>query len=94
MKTLRVLLACAVLACHPLYAKPIAVSADGLVLLTDEPCALQEVTNLPGKALWTENGKTTEGCYGVKFGVVISYWSVDKTVALIPLSVFRKVTDL
>lgn len=54
-------------------------------------CVLKEITNLPHKATWTEKGKVTEGCFGIQRGLVILYFA-DKTVVVIPASMFVRVT--
>ena len=77
------------------YAGPMAqtVTNDGAkIVLTDEPCALKEVTNLKYRATWTEKGKVFQGCYAVHpFGVVVAYFT-DGAVALMPIDAFTKVT--
>ena len=47
------------------HAQPLAVAGDASVkvTLTDEPCALREVVNLPQRATWTEGGRMIEGCW-------------------------------
>jgi len=44
-------------------AKFYAEADGGRVVLFDDKCRLPEVSNLPFKAEWTENGKTFEGCW-------------------------------
>ena len=63
------------------------------ITLYDEPCRLDAVKNLKFRAVWTEGGQDVEGCAGARpdAGVVIAYFA-DKTVALIPMEVFRRVT--
>lgn len=80
------------------YAGPMAqtIADDGAkIVLTDEPCQLKAISNLKYRATWTEkNGKLHEGCYAVHpYGVIVAYFS-DKTVALMPLDVFTKVTGV
>lgn len=72
-------------------ASVIAMASDGgvVVSLTDEPCALPTVTNLPLRATWLEKGKVTEGCYGLANGIIMSYWG-DLTVTAVPVEAFRK----
>lgn len=61
------------------------------VTLYTEPCTLKAITNLPQKAVWTEEGKQFEGCWApTQFDVVITYWD-DSTVALTPFAAFVKV---
>lgn len=91
MKILTLLLLLPALA----FAKPVAIAeSDGIVItLTDERCAVAEVTNLPYRATWLENGKTVEGCWGVAHQIVMSYWT-DKTVAILPAGAFNKALEI
>jgi hypothetical protein len=82
-----------------LLAEPIfAAETEGVrIVLYDEPCKFtQAVANLPYRATWTEKGKTYEGCFAPNrnAGVVVAYFSEDKSVAAIPMDVFRKVTGI
>lgn len=85
------------LTCWPaaVLATPIfSADADGArIVLTDEPCALDAVTNLKYRATWTEKGKTFEGCWAPRtdMGVVIAYWS-DKTAVAMPIQAFTRVS--
>ena len=76
------------------YSAPIyqATSEGITVVLTDEPCKFHEVVDLPRRALWTENGKTFEGCWGAHpaFPIVLAYFS-DKSVVALPKEMFTKV---
>lgn len=85
-----------VLAMLPIYGRAEAMyraESDGVIVtLTDEPCALASVKNLPHRSTWQEKGKTYEGCWGGHpLGVVVAYWD-DLTVALIPLQSLVRVT--
>jgi len=82
-------------------AQPLFVAdfESGKVMLTDEPCGLQAVTNAPKRVTWLEpNGKTVEGCYGLyklrlTFGyvdIIIGYFA-DLTLQVLPLSAFKTV---
>ncbi len=76
----------------PAEAKQIASAGDGSVTigLTDELCTLGVVTNLPLRATWLEKGVTIEGCYGTHpYGVIVVYWA-DKTISIVPISMFRR----
>lgn len=67
--------------------------ADGArIVLTDEACRLQAVSNLKRRATWTEKGETFEGCYGLHegTGLILAYFS-DKTVVILPPQIFSKV---
>jgi hypothetical protein len=82
--------------CAPsiVFATPMfATTSEGITItLTDEPCALDAVSNLKYRATWVEKEKTFEGCWAPhrEMGVVIAYFD-DKTVALIPVQAFQKV---
>ena len=90
----------ALLATNVATAKPVAVFVDSAgtkVFLFDDKCALEDkVTNLPYKVTWEEKGKVFEGCAGpVSWGpVVMMFFPEDKTVAVLPVSVFEKVSSL
>lgn len=92
-------LAAVLTAALPVKAAPVFVAeAEGgvRIVLTDEPCALKaSVANLPFRATWTEKGTVFEGCFWTNpaIGVVMAYFT-DKTVAAIPIPVFRKVHAL
>lgn len=79
-------------------AKPIAMLTDesGVsITVFDEKCALAAVSNLPGRATWTEKGKTFEGCVGVTpFGVLTFYFEGDKSVVIIPIQAFDLVKEI
>jgi hypothetical protein len=79
------------------YAEPLfSASAEGAVItLTNEPCALKAIGNLPFKATWVEKDKTFEGCWGARpdAGYVLAYFD-DRTVALIPIQAFKKVVGV
>lgn len=78
--------------CTDLVAAPVAVGVhEGIrVVLTDEPCALVAVSNLPRRATWEEGGKTHEGCWGAMQGVVAAYFT-DRSVAVMPVELFVRV---
>lgn len=84
----------------PLNANADAVfearDGDIRVVLHDTPCELSEVSNLPRKAVWHENGKTVEGCWGPRpdLGLVVMFFASDKTVGLAPMQAFRRVTGV
>lgn len=71
-----------------------AQAGDVRIILTDEPCALPAITNLPLRATWTENGKVSQGCFAVRpeAGVVVLYFD-DKTAVAIPIDLFKRVTS-
>lgn len=79
------------------HAKPLyeAKSQGTSIVLYDETCALPAVTNLVLRAVWVQDGKSYEGCWGATppLGVVMAYFS-DKTVAAIPISAFERVVGI
>jgi hypothetical protein len=64
------------------------------ITLTDEPCKLKAVSNLPYRAHWREQGRVYEGCFQVNpQGFVVAYFD-DRSVALIPVQHFRRAEAL
>jgi len=78
-------------------AAVVAQSSAGTVrvILTDEPCKLPVVTNLPFRAQWLEGKEKFEGCWAPSSAapVVMAYFD-DKTVAVIPMQFFQEVQSL
>lgn len=76
------------------YAEPVyEAKGDGVrVVVYTEDCALKEVSNLPRRATWTENGKTHEGCAGLHPMGLAMFYFADKTVVAIPMSQFARIT--
>jgi hypothetical protein len=71
-------------------------TADGVeIYLHNEKCAVKEISNLPNRATWVENGKTTEGCFGghPDYPVVIFYFA-DRTAVILHKQAFSKVTGV
>ena len=80
------------------HAEPVMQTSEGgvTVQLWTDACALQkQISNLPYKATWHENGKVIEGCWGARpdAGVVIFYFA-DKTVGMAPIQAFVKVVGV
>ena len=68
--------------------------AEGIkIVLTDEDCRLPAVSNLPKRATWHEKGKVFEGCFGAHpmFPVIMGYFA-DKTVVVLPVEMFTRVS--
>jgi hypothetical protein len=63
------------------------------ITLHDDKCALPAVANLGRKATWDEKGKTFEGCWGghPQFPVLMFYFA-DRTVVIVPVEMFKKLT--
>lgn len=83
---------------YEVYAEPVLEATEGgvrVVLHTDK-CALNEVSNLPFKAVWHENGKQVEGCWAPHppLGIVAMFFAADKSVGIAPMSAFRKVVSI
>lgn len=82
--------------CTPAHADALFETTQGnirLVVYSDK-CGLNEITNLPLKAIWYQDGKEIEGCVGARddLGVAVAYFA-DKTIAVLPLFVFRRLTS-
>ena len=71
-------------------AQPIAVvSGSGTTItLTDEPCAIEAVSNLPKRATWVDTKGKFEGCWGSQGPVVLAYFE-DKSVVAIPAAILK-----
>jgi hypothetical protein len=85
---------------------PAAVLADPIfqtspeagvkVVLYTEPCKLSsQVTNLPYRATWEENGKVDEGCFGVDDArSLVRLYFADKTVVAAYKQEFVRITGI
>jgi hypothetical protein len=77
-----------------LHADPLfSATAEGVTItLTDEPCAVKEIANLPYRATWVEKDKTFQWCWGPyrELSIVLAYFD-DRTIAVIPVQAFVKV---
>lgn len=74
-------------------AEAIASASQGTVTvtLTNEPCKLDAVKNLPYRAEWRDGAKVFQGCFNVWPGGYILAYFDDRTAALIPVQEFRPV---
>jgi hypothetical protein len=71
------------------------VETNGVrVVLTNEPCKLTSVTNLPYRSTWTEHGKTIEGCFGMFGNQMVGFYFEDKSVAVIPARAFSRLSGV
>lgn len=73
-----------------------SAEAGGIrITLYSEHCKLtDQVSNLPYRATWTEEGKTVEGCVGLDPQLrLFRFWFADKSVVAIPMQVFNRVTE-
>jgi hypothetical protein len=90
--------ALAVLFCFPSMALAkglyVAEVSNVRIILTDEPCELKVVSNLPLKATWTQDGKVFTGCWGVMGQIVMGYFVEDRSIAAIPVQVFQKLQEV
>lgn len=80
----------------PANAAPVALMSDGQVTitLTDEPCKLPAVSNLQHRATWVEKGKTYQGCWGISPFNLVMIYSDDRSVAVVPVSLFSRATGV
>lgn len=62
------------------------------ITLLNDKCDLKEVSNLPYKATWIEDGRTYKGCWAANQGFVVGFFVDDKSVAVMPMRIFTKVT--
>ena len=87
---------CLLLASFSAHAGPLAEAAAGGIQITlhSEKCAQVAVTNLPGRATWTEGGRVSEGCFAIdrNNGLIVLYFD-DRTVVAVPLAAFQKVSE-
>lgn len=70
----------------------VATTETGTVVtLTDEPCTIPVVKNLPLRATWSDRSGTFEGCYGSSYGgrLVLMYFD-DLHVMGLTSDVFRR----
>ena len=80
----------------PAHAADIAIAQTDkfTVTLMDEPCRLTNlISNLPLRANWKSADGSFEGCWG-GWGNVLALYFDDRTVALLPVTAFRKVTGI
>jgi hypothetical protein len=98
MKYLLILAALLLLVPMPAKSEPqYRATVQGVVItLHSEKCELAEVSNLPRRATWLENGKTFEGCFGYveQLQLLMFFFKDDKTVAGMPAGVFSRVTGV
>jgi hypothetical protein len=77
------------------FADPLfAFEKDGIrVVLTNDKCALSEVSNLPYRATWEEKGQTFEGCWSPSFDRqrVNAFFVSDRSVVSFPPQMFSRV---
>lgn len=82
---------------QPALSETIAIAqSHGVTLsLTDEPCALDGVSNLKLRAVWQEAKGSFEGCWGSQLegNLVVLYFS-DKSVMGVPGPVFKTPNSL
>ncbi len=84
--------------CWPsiVLSEPLFQTQSETVKLTlhSEACTIKEVTNLPRRATWEEDGKVIEGCWQVFGNVIGFYFLDDKTVGVAPIGAFKRVTGV
>lgn len=77
------------------FAKPVMRLTNGPVTITlyDDKKSCQQAMNLPRKAVWLENGKEVQGCWGLNPIGVVMFWFEDKTVASAPAQAFTEIIE-
>lgn len=81
----------------PALSEPIAIAQYGraTVILTDEPCELDNVSNFRLRATWTTTAGETEGCWGLHQNTeIVSIYLKDRRVVAIPGHLFKEPTLL
>ena len=78
------------------YGRPLALTQkDGITItITDEAAKCEAVPQFEYRIIWQEPGKTYEGCFGINNTFIIAYFPQDKSVALIPMSVFQILKEM
>lgn len=78
------------------WAEPVAVASGNGITITihTDPCKSEGVKNLPKRATWKEAGGEVEGCYGVAGGQIVMMYFDDKTVAVLPVQLFKRVNGV
>lgn len=79
-------------------AAPLVQATDDAgvtVTLTDEPCKLTSIANMPYRATWRGPKRLMEGCFSVvpEVGLVVMFFD-DKTVKLAAVSAFKPLERL
>ena len=64
------------------------------ITLTDEHCSIPAIDPQYYRATWEEHGKTTEGCWSVNGLRIVVLYFVDKTLAAMPVGMFKKLEEL
>jgi|SRR6185503_2567929 len=83
---MRLVAALLLFVCLSAHAEPLfQTEGNGIrIVLYSDDCKLKDqITNLPRRAVWTEGGKDTEGCWAPnqQLGVVVM-WFADKTTGV------------
>ena len=68
-------------------------SENVTITLYDDKKSCPHAANLPRKAVWIENNKETEGCWGLSQFGVIFFWFEDKTVTGAPANQFKRISE-
>ena len=83
---------------HPVKAAPVAQATGPggeVITITDEPCKLASIVDLPYRATWKEKGKTFEGCAAPHpSGLVVMYFKEDRSIALVPVRMFQPLSSM
>lgn len=83
-------LACLLSAPAPAEAGVIGAARqdDVVILLTDEPCAVEAVGNLPWRVILQRQGASVDGCYAINGPLVVGYFA-DRRVLLMWGAAFK-----
>lgn len=83
-------LVCLLISPAPAEAGVIATARqnDVVILLTDEPCAVEAVGNLPWRVILQRQGSAVEGCYAINGPLVVGYFA-DRRVLLMWGAAFK-----
>src|SRR4051812_47349178 len=77
------------------FAEPIyQYEGSGVVIvLHDEECEIEAVTNLAGRLTWTQDEETIEACWGVDTVMaLVLVFRGDGAVLALPVQVFKRLT--
>jgi hypothetical protein len=67
---------------------------DTVINITDDPCSVKAVNNLPQRAYRTEGGKIIEGCAGMNVFGYISIYFEDGSVLALPNALLKQLKSV
>ena len=76
------------------FARAVSPDEKTRIFLHNEPCKLDAIKNMPGRATWEENGTVIEGCFSpvTQIQELFQFYFEDKTVIIMPSRLFSRVT--